>query len=284
MRRVLWLPVLALAALALTAMPANARWTRPAAGPSSTGDVEIVFTFDDGPHERYTRMILDELAARDIKAIFYWVGHRVKNKGRHAAARHGLVARAVTDGHVIANHTINHVHLCAVNAAVAEAEIDGNARLYEQLTGLPQILFRAPYGDYCGRLLDMLDARDLAHMHWDIDPLEWRHHSSQATAAAIIRKLSRLEGRGVVLMHDTKLASVRALPIVLDWIDSENARRAKTGRRPMRIVSGSDLAIEKLELGIGRWVQVTALDARASLVDAVARLVPGHGPSRVSQR
>ena len=37
----------------------------------------MIFTFDDGPHEKWSAKILDTLAAHRVNAIFYWVGHRV---------------------------------------------------------------------------------------------------------------------------------------------------------------------------------------------------------------
>lgn len=256
---------------------ADARWHKPAAGPSASGDPEIVLTFDDGPHEEFTRMILDELAARHLQAIFYWVGHRIRPGSRHLSERMALIDRAVRDGHLIGNHTINHAQLCQVTPRQAEREIDDNAFVYERLTGLPMRLIRVPYGSYCQRVLDLLGERHLVHMHWDIDPSEWRSHDSQATAAAIIGRLRHSDGRTVVLLHDTKLAAVRALPIVLDWVETENARRRKDGdKRPFRILSGADLALERLQGGVLAWAADGAATAHTGLADAIGRLIPGR--------
>ncbi|HET6610832.1 MAG TPA: hypothetical protein VFG83_02535, partial [Kofleriaceae bacterium] len=41
---------------------ALAEWDKPAAGPSASGGPEVLFTFDDGPHQRYSAMVLDVLA------------------------------------------------------------------------------------------------------------------------------------------------------------------------------------------------------------------------------
>ncbi len=277
------LSLVSVAAVAVMAHSADAKWSKPAAGGSHSGDREVVFTFDDGPHERFTPMILDQLEARGIQAIFYWVGHRVKPTAHHRDERLALIERAVAAGHIIGNHTINHVHLCSVRPDVAAHEIDANAAVYAQLTGLPMIMFRAPYGDYCDRLISMLDERALHHMHWDIDPLEWKSHSSEATAAEIIRRIRWQEGRSVVLMHDTKLASVRAFPIVLDWIEAENKRRRNGGLPPIRVLSGSDLALERLDGAFAEWSLGTARAAQAGLLDAIGRLIPGYPSRRVSR-
>jgi peptidoglycan-N-acetylglucosamine deacetylase len=259
------------AALA-SASPVHAGWPLPAAGPSASGDPEVILTFDDGPHERFTSMVLDELARRDVQAIFFWVGRRLTG-GRLVAQRRELVDRAVREGHLVANHTINHVHLCQVPPASAAHEIDENARILEELSGLPMILFRAPYGSHCRSLRALLEARALSHFHWDIDPQEWSDHDARRTAAYVIGKLSRLRGRAVVLMHDTHLSTVRALPIVLDWIDEENERREQSGRPPIRILSGSQLLAERLDPDLRRWATSTATRARSRL-RALSVLIP----------
>jgi hypothetical protein len=45
----------------------------------------------------------------------------------------------------------------------------------------------------------------------------------------------------ILLLHDKNLAAVQALPRILDWIDRENARVAREGGTPIRIVDYSVL-------------------------------------------
>ena len=238
--------VLAAAATALAAAPAGGRprWPTPAAGESQSGDPEVIFTFDDGPHERWSAQILDALSRHRVSAIFYWVGRRIEGDRRSADERRALVDRAIREGHLIGNHTVHHLHLCHASSDAA-TEIDQNDALYQGLTALPIVLFRTPYGDRCRRLLALLDERGLTHLHWDIDPREYNGLTGEGTAHFVIARLKRLRGRAVVLMHDTHPASARALPAILDWIDAENQRRLAQGKRPIRIVSGSDLMEER---------------------------------------
>jgi peptidoglycan/xylan/chitin deacetylase (PgdA/CDA1 family) len=247
-------------------------WPSPAAGPSRSGDPEVIFTFDDGPHDIYTKRILDELAARRLHAIFYVVGERVQ--GPTSKTRQALVAREVSEGHILANHTVHHVHLCKVEEEKAAREIDLNRTMLEELSGLPVRLFRAPYGDNCDRLQEMLKERGIAHMHWDVDPREWSHGNAERTARHVIGQLRRLRGRAVVLMHDTHLATARALPEILDWIERENQRRSKSGRRTIRVLSGSDLLGEELEQPLAAWARKTGEAARAGLVSSLRRTLP----------
>src|SRR5690606_1463662 len=64
-----------LACLAALTSPAAAKvWPSPAAGPSASGDPELVFTFDDGPNPTLTPKVLDILEQHHIQAVFFMVG------------------------------------------------------------------------------------------------------------------------------------------------------------------------------------------------------------------
>jgi hypothetical protein len=99
----------------------------------------------------------------------------------------------------------------------------------------------------------------------------------------VIRKLRHLQQRAVIIMHDTHEITARALPIVLDSIDAENARRAETGARPIRILSYVDLAREQLAPGLEDWLRDTGAGI-ASRAAQVAALAPGSSGAHVTQR
>jgi hypothetical protein len=110
---------------------------------------------------------------------------------------------------------------------------------------MPPVWFRAPYGAHCKRLEDMLAERALDHVYWDIDPQEWRHGSVKRTVDRVTGGLRRATGRNVVLLHDTKVVTVYALPRILGWLAAENDKRAAKQRRPIRIVDAPALAAEQ---------------------------------------
>jgi peptidoglycan/xylan/chitin deacetylase (PgdA/CDA1 family) len=244
-----------------------------------SGDPEVVFTFDDGPHEVYSAGILDTLATHRVQAIFFWVGERVDERvddeGGSGSRRRALVPRAVREGHIVANHTTTHLHLCSVVEPRAAYEIDNSRVLLASLAHMPIGLFRTPYGSRCPRLERMLGERGLRHFHWDIDPQEWRHGNIKFTIAYVTRRLERLHGRAVILMHDTKRATAEALPKILVWIDIENAQRRMLGRRPIRVIPASQVVAERaIAPGLADFLRNTARSLARSAVDAVDALVP----------
>jgi peptidoglycan/xylan/chitin deacetylase (PgdA/CDA1 family) len=270
---------LLVSAAASTAFARNV-WPQPAAGASASGDPEVVFTFDDGPDEDATAEILDTLKQYNVKALFFWTGWRVIGEQPLKSRRRAAARRAVLEGHMVGNHTVNHAHLCSVPAADAEVEIDDAARVLGALTGLPMHLIRVPYGDRCKRLEKMLEVRGLQHLHWDMDPLEWEPTaSSSSTRDYLIDKIRNLKGRGVVLLHDTKLGTARALPQVLEWILQENQRRATTGERPIRILSYADLVLEQIPAPIQDLVDHFATAATSFVPHVAARLLLPLAPA-----
>jgi peptidoglycan/xylan/chitin deacetylase (PgdA/CDA1 family) len=201
----------------------------------ATAPRELLLSFDDGPDLRGTPLILEELDRRGIKAIFFVTGWRLLGRRPEDIARRDLVRKIAAHGHLVANHTMNHHHLCHSDEDQA-AEIDGNAELIARTTGVRPILFRSPYGDFCPSLEAALAARELPDIGWNIDPQDWKSENEDAVYSYLTGKLSQLSGRGIMLLHDTHEASVHALPRVLDWLARENARAVRAHREPVRLI------------------------------------------------
>jgi peptidoglycan/xylan/chitin deacetylase (PgdA/CDA1 family) len=254
-------------AAAATASKKREPWDQPALGASATGDPEILFTFDDGPVPASTGAILDTLKAHGVKAVFFMVGHRVARPNTGP-----VIQRVLDEGHAVGNHTTSHLDLCLrENRPVLEREIDAAGRLLDEASGMTTVFFRAPYGARCRRLEEALGARGLTHMHWDVDPQEWRDHDAARIVAKITARIGRLADgeRAVILAHDTHASTARALPGILDWIVAENARRRAAGRRPIRVLGPSDVIVEKLAPGVSAFLR----EPLAELVPDLGRLL-----------
>ncbi len=194
---------------------------------SATESRKLLLSFDDGPDLRGTPLILDELDRRGLKAIFFVTGWRLIGERPEDIARRDLVRKIAAHGHLVANHTMSHHDLCQ-NPAEQAAEIDANSELITETTGVRPFLFRSPYGAFCHSLEAALNARGLVDVGWNLDPQDWKtERDEEAVFSYLTNKLGGLKGRGILLMHDTHLASVHALPRLLDWLArAERARRA----------------------------------------------------------
>lgn len=226
-------------------------WSGPAAGPTESGDPELILTFDDGPNPKTTPSVLDTLAKHHIHATFFLVGEMAQNP--KAAP---IIDRMLREGHIVANHTMTHQDLCRIkdeDRAAREID-DGKAAIEKAAPGYKTVWFRTPYGVRCDRLDGLLAARGLQHFHWDLDPQEWKHNNTQKAVDYVEKEVGKMTGRNVLLMHDIKKATVEALPTILDWIDQENATRAQNHQRRIRIINGYELAAAKLPAGLLDWI------------------------------
>jgi peptidoglycan/xylan/chitin deacetylase (PgdA/CDA1 family) len=195
---------------------------------------ELVLSFDDGPDLKFTPLVLDELDRRGLKAIFFVTGNRVVGDRPEDLARRELLGRIAAHGHMVANHTMTHRNFCLIeDDAEAAAEIDENAEVITQATGVRPLLFRAPYGARCHKLEAALAARSLVSVGWNIDPQDWRNPTSEGILEYVQARLNRLQGRAIMLLHDTHPASVFALGPLLDWIARENHLAERAGRPPI---------------------------------------------------
>src|SRR5262249_132205 len=108
---------------------------------------------------------------------------------------------------------------------------------------------------------EALNQRGLRHIHWDIDAEEWKTHDAVRTQSFIIHHIEKLgDGeRAVVLIHDIHKETAAAMPVILDWIDAENARRRQgqgrgqgegaSGRHEIKLLGPTDVAFERMAPG-----------------------------------
>jgi hypothetical protein len=106
-----------------------------------------------------------------------------------------------------------------------------------------------------------------------MDPQEWRGEDEDAIVKYATAGLQRTRGPVILLLHDKNVAAVHAVARILDFVDSENARAARDGTAPIRLVDYRVfLPAEPLpETGIELWAtslasSLTALAGLASLL------------------
>jgi peptidoglycan/xylan/chitin deacetylase (PgdA/CDA1 family) len=259
-------------AVLLVARPTSAKgWPQPAAGESPNGEIEILFTFDDGPNPKTTPEVLDILKAHHIHAVFFMVGEMAGNENKKVPA---IVQRVLDEGHIIATHTMTHQDLCKLkDRERAAGEIDKGKATVDRVAQIDTGWFRVPYGVRCQQVEELLAERHLEHFHWDLDPQEWKHGNLDRTVKYVTKEFAHAAGREVLLMHDIKPVTVKALPEILQWLDEENARREKSRRHKIRILQAPALAIERLPPGLVDWVADATAGLRG-LPHAMASALP----------
>ncbi|HEX5262709.1 MAG TPA: glycosyltransferase [Phenylobacterium sp.] len=197
----------------------------------------VALTFDDGPDGRWTPKILDILKQKKAPATFFVIG-------KNMAAKPGLVAREVREGHDVGSHTWTHPDISKVPAAQTAVELSATQRLFETITGRSMRLFRPPFfGDAepstPREVAPLLAAQTQGYMSVGlrIDPDDWDHPDASTPKRIIDTAVTRLADHTdrpgqVILLHDSggdRSRTVEALPALIDALRAHGYKLVTVG-------------------------------------------------------
>ena len=175
---------------------------------ASIEEKRVAITFDDGPNPDYTAELLEGLKERGVLATFFLLGTQIEKYPE-------LVIRMYQDGHLIGNHSYQHVNLCNFTDEKAIEQVVKTNILIEELTGERPLFIRPPFGcfktdlDYETTMIEVL---------WDVDPLDW---NTSNTGVVVRRVLTCVEDGDIILLHDASQSSVDAALQIIDELQKD---------------------------------------------------------------
>ena len=187
-------------------------------------DTKRVFlTFDDGPSETVTPVVLDTLKKENIKATFFLLGSRVELNPE-------LVKREYNEGHYLASHGYSHVYsqIYASPQSVID-EYNRSVTSIRNAIGEQEYnphLFRYPGGYWGGKYAEvkkqakqLLDENDILHIDWNALTSDAAGAKTTEQFIAELEKTVPKHNSVVVLMHDAgnKQATAKALPTIIKY-------------------------------------------------------------------
>ena len=187
-------------------------------------DTKRVFlTFDDGPSETVTPVVLDTLKKENIKATFFLLGSRVELNPE-------LVKREYNEGHYLASHGYSHVYsqIYASPQSVID-EYNRSVTAIRNAIGEQQYnphLFRFTGGYWGGKYAEvkkqakqLLDENDILHIDWNALTSDAAGAKTTEQFIAELEKTVPKHNSVVVLMHDAgnKQATANALPTIIKY-------------------------------------------------------------------
>lgn len=191
---------------------------------------EVVLTFDDGPIPWITRSIMDTLEANCTKATFFSVG-------RMAIAYPQTTREILKRGHTLGTHTWSHpLNLKRLKPDAAIEEIERGFAAVALAAGQPIApFFRFPGLNDNAAMLTHLQARGVGS--FTVDAISNDSYILDH-ARLVAHTLAEVEARqgGIILFHDIKAATARALPTILSELKARGYRivhmRAATAFEP----------------------------------------------------
>ncbi len=183
----------------------------------------VFLTFDDGPSENVTPIVLDTLKKENIKATFFLLGSRVELAPE-------LVKREYQEGHYLASHGYSHVYsqIYASPQSVLD-EYNKSVTTIRNAIGEQAYnphLFRFPGGYWGGKYAEvkkqakqLLDQNDILHIDWNALTSDAAGAKTTEQFIAELDKTVPKHNSVVVLMHDAgnKKATAEALPTIIKY-------------------------------------------------------------------
>ena len=168
----------------------------------------ISLSFDAAWGNEDTGTLIEILGRYNITATFFLVGDWVE--------KYPESVKELSDaGHEIMNHSDTHPHMSKLSREQMRKEIEACNDRIEAITGKRPTLFRAPYGEYCDALIEVLDELGMYCVQWDVDSLDWKDLSPQAICE---RVCSAAAPGSVCLFHNAARNTPAALPMLIEQL------------------------------------------------------------------
>lgn len=169
---------------------------------------KVALTFDDGPDPDYTEKLLDGLKERNVKATFFLLGKQVKKYPE-------IVKRMHEEGHLIGNHSYDHVNLATLSKTDAANQITKMNEAVHEITGEYPEYLRPPFGNepQSGE-----GTEEMITVLWNVDPRDWCCASSGDIVNKVLKKVKEND---IILMHDASQSSVNAALKIIDLLTEQ---------------------------------------------------------------
>jgi len=177
---------------------------------------EVVLTFDDGPWQGHTQMVLKALADECTTGIFFAIG-------KHATYYPEVLKQVAAAGHTVGTHTWSHTNLNkkTMTEQQQKDEIEKGVSAVAWALGTPPApFFRFPELQHPPGMVTYLGDRNVAIFSCDLDSFDFRAQKPEQIVETVMGKLAK-QGKGIILMHDFQKHTGEALPTLLARLKAE---------------------------------------------------------------
>ena len=192
----------------------------------NNGVKTVYLTFDDGPSQ-YTSQILNILDSYGVKATFF-----VKNGGKY----NYLMKEMVNRGHAIGLHTYSHDYKKIYSSDEAYlADLQKISDLVLQQTGVETKIMRFPGGSsnsvskkhskgIMTRMTRKVTEMGYAYFDWNCSNGDADGANTIAKQLSFCSNYPKSANTIIVLMHDTKPATMESLPKIIEYYHSQGMK------------------------------------------------------------
>jgi len=158
----------------------------------------------------HTQRVLNALNNANLSATFFVTGEWVRENG-------ALAAEMANNGHELMNLSDDHGLLRRLSPAHLQQNLTACSLAIYETTGIEPSLFRAPYGEYDPRLVEMANAMGMQAVQWSVDSGDWRGLRADAIVEQV---LDRAFPGAIVLLHSNLTETALAMPRLIEELSS----------------------------------------------------------------
>ena len=172
------------------------------------GGKTLYLTFDEGYENGFTAVILDILAKTKTPAAFFVTGPYLEGQN-------DLVKRMIDEGHVVGNHTVNHLNLPKQPPQTVEAEIAELNSLCESMYGYKMKYMRPPEGEFSEKSLAVTNDLGMKTVMWSFAYKDWDINAQKGADYAYQSVMPYLHDGAVILLHAVSSDNASALERII---------------------------------------------------------------------
>ena len=178
----------------------------------------IYLTMDEGYANTNTEKILDTLASKGVKAVFFVTWNFVTE-------RPDLVRRMIDEGHMLGNHTVSHKSMSTLSIEEQTKEVMDLENYVQENFGYKMVLFRYPEGAFSKQSMGLINNLGFKVSFWSYAYNDYSEEQ-MPVPEALQKALDSVHPGAIYLLHaksDTNTA------MLADFIDGVRARGFEFG-------------------------------------------------------
>ncbi len=173
-------------------------------------------TFDCGYENGYTGKIMDTLNAKGVSGTFFITGDYVREAPE-------LVGRMIDEGHILGNHTVNHINMAKATAQEFIDEITGLEKMVKDVypNAQPIRYYRPPEGAASVWALKMAHKLGIRTTFWSYTYKDYDPNNQLDHYTALQNLKGGLHPGCVYLLHAVSSTNAAVLGDLIDWIKAQ---------------------------------------------------------------
>ena len=157
----------------------------------------IYLTFDVGYENGNVAKILDVMKEEGVVGSFFILENVIERNPT-------LVQRMTNEGHLVCNHTLNHINLVGKSEELFQKELLGLEDKYRELTGKEMAkFFRPPEGTFDKEMLQRAQSLGYKTVFWSFAYADWDNGRQMDEEVALKKILDNLHNGEIMLLHPT---------------------------------------------------------------------------------